>query len=108
MSPPPFWTRSADLNRSGCWPYESKLTSSYVQQRGIRVLGRWALDDPRGLTVTGVDFSGDLSHATVRFSSLAGKDASKDVGKALSRTAGFLRSELSRPRSSWSLFHSSS
>jgi ribosome-binding factor A len=40
--------------------------------------------------------SGDLSHATVRFSSLAGKDTAKDAAASLSRTAGFLRSELSR------------
>lgn len=67
-------------------------------QRELADLLKNEVKDPRvgQVTVTGVDVSGDLSHATVRFSSLAGKDASKDVGKALSRTAGFLRSELSR------------
>ncbi|HET9749950.1 MAG TPA: 30S ribosome-binding factor RbfA [Casimicrobiaceae bacterium] len=67
-------------------------------QRELADLLKNEVKDPRvgQVTVTGVDVSADLSHATVRFSSLAGKDASRDVTKALARTAGFLRSELSR------------
>ena len=48
------------------------------------------------VTITGVDVSADLSHATVRFTHLAGKEQAADAIAALSRTAGFLRSELSR------------
>ena len=67
-------------------------------QRELADLLKNEVKDPRvgQVTVTGVDVSGDLSHATVRFSSLAGKESSNDVTKALARTAGFLRSELSR------------
>jgi ribosome-binding factor A len=67
-------------------------------QRELADLLKNEVKDPRvgQVTVTGVDVSADLSHATVRFSSLAGKDASSDVTKALAHTAGFLRSELSR------------
>src|SRR5205823_14534720 len=54
--------------------------------------------DPRvgPVTVTGVDVSGDLSHATVRFTHLAGKQKAQTAVDALARTAGFLRSELAR------------
>ena len=48
------------------------------------------------VTITGVDVSADLSHATVRFTHLAGKEQAADAIAALSRTGGFLRSELSR------------
>ena len=67
-------------------------------QRELADLLTYEVKDPRvgQVTITGVDVSGDLSHATVRFSSLAGKDAAKATANALSRTAGFLRSELSR------------
>ena len=67
-------------------------------QRELADLLKNEVKDPRvgQVTITGVDVSGDLSHATVRFSSLAGKEASNDATKALARTAGFLRSELSR------------
>jgi ribosome-binding factor A len=54
--------------------------------------------DPRvgPVTITGVDVSGDLAHAIVRFTHLAGSDTGKAAAQALARTAGFLRSELSR------------
>ena len=54
--------------------------------------------DPRvgRVTVTEVDVSADLSHATVHFTHLAGKEHAPEALTALSRTAGFLRSELSR------------
>ena len=53
--------------------------------------------DPRvgRVTVTQVEVSPDLSHATVHFTHLAGREHSADAVAALSRTAGFLRSELS-------------
>src|SRR5690349_23191420 len=45
----PVWTRSFGNSRSGCyvdpsWP----LTSTHVQQNGIRVIGQLKLDDARG------------------------------------------------------------
>jgi len=53
--------------------------------------------DPRvgRVTVTQVDVSADLSHATVHFTHLAGKEHAAEAVAALSRTAGFLRSALS-------------
>ena len=53
--------------------------------------------DPRvgRVTVTKVDVSADLSHATVHFSHLAGKEHAAEAVAALLRTAGFLRSALS-------------
>ena len=47
--------------------------------------------DPRvgRVTVTQVDVSADLSHATVHFSHLAGKEHAAEAVAALSRTAGF-------------------
>jgi len=67
-------------------------------QRELADLLRNEVKDPRvgPVTVTGVDVSADLSHATVRFTHLAGKETGNEAAKALSRTAGFLRSELSR------------
>jgi ribosome-binding factor A len=53
--------------------------------------------DPRvgRVTVTQVEVSPDLSHATVHFTHLAGKEHAADAVAALSRTSGFLRSALS-------------
>jgi len=67
-------------------------------QRELADLLRNEVKDQRvgPVTITGVDVSGDLSHATVRFTHLAGKETGNEAAKALSRTAGFLRSELSR------------
>ena len=67
-------------------------------QRELADLIKNEVKDPRvgPVTITGVDVSGDLSHATVRFTHLAGKETGNEAAKALSRTAGFLRSELSR------------
>jgi ribosome-binding factor A len=67
-------------------------------QRELSDLLKNEVKDPRvgPVTITAVDVSGDLSHATVRFTHLAGKETGNDAAKALSRTAGFLRSELSR------------
>ena len=67
-------------------------------QRELADLLRNEVKDPRvgPVTITGVDVSSDLSHATVRFTHLAGKETAQDAAKALARTAGFLRSELAR------------
>ena len=67
-------------------------------QRELADLLRNGVKDPRvgRVTVTGVDVTADLSHATVRFTHLSGKETAKPVADALARTAGFLRSELSR------------
>ena len=67
-------------------------------QREIADLLVNEVKDPRvgPVTITGVDVSADLSHATVRFTHLAGRDSAEAAVKALTRTAGFLRSELSR------------
>lgn len=53
--------------------------------------------DPRvgRVTVTQVEVTADLAHATVRFSQLAGKEHASEAVAALQRAAGFLRSELS-------------
>ena len=67
-------------------------------QRELADLLKNEVKDPRvgPVTITGVDVSGDLSHATVRFTHLAGRETGGDAAKALARTAGFLRSELAR------------
>jgi ribosome-binding factor A len=67
-------------------------------QRELADLLANEVKDPRvgPVTVTGVDVSADLSHATVRFTHLAGREKSDAAVSALSRTAGFLRSELGR------------
>jgi len=53
--------------------------------------------DPRvgRVTITGVDVTADLAHATVRFSHLAGKEHAAEIVTALQRAGGFLRSALS-------------
>jgi ribosome-binding factor A len=66
-------------------------------QRELADLIGSAVKDPRvgRVTVTQVDVSADLSHATVHFTHLAGKEHASEAVAALARTAGFLRSELS-------------
>jgi len=67
-------------------------------QRELADLLANEVKDPRvgRATITHVDVSADYSHATVHFSHLAGKEHAKEAITALDRTAGFLRSELSR------------
>ena len=67
-------------------------------QRELADLLANGVKDPRvgPVTITGVDVSADLSHATVRFTHLAGRDHAKAAVDALARTAGFLRSELAQ------------
>jgi ribosome-binding factor A len=80
-----------------------KRTSQRAQRVGDQIQRELAdlvaneVKDPRvgPVTITAVDVSADLSHATVRFTHLAGKDKARAAVDALARTAGFLRSELS-------------
>jgi len=67
-------------------------------QREISQLLRDEVKDPRvgKVTVTHVEVTADLSHAKVLVTDLAGRDHAGDTVAALSRTAGFLRSELAR------------
>jgi ribosome-binding factor A len=67
-------------------------------QRELADLLATEVKDPRvgRVTITHVEVAADLAHATVYFSHLAGKEHAKDGIAALSRTAGFLRSELAR------------
>ena len=67
-------------------------------QKELADLLRNEVKDPRvgAVTVTRVDVSPDLSHATVHFTHLAGHEHGDESVSALRHTAGFLRSELSR------------
>ena len=67
-------------------------------QRELADLLANEVKDPRvgRVTVTHVEVSADYSHATVYFTHLAGKAHAGEAITALQRTAGFLRSELSR------------
>ena len=66
-------------------------------QKELADLLRNEVKDPRvgAVTVTHVDVSPDLSHATVHFTHLAGREHAAETVAALTRTAGFLRSGLS-------------
>jgi len=59
--------------------------------------------DPRVgmVTVTRVDVSGDMSHAKVHFTHLAGRAHGDEAVAALARTSGFLRSQLARRLSTY-------
>ncbi|HVE48273.1 MAG TPA: 30S ribosome-binding factor RbfA [Casimicrobiaceae bacterium] len=67
-------------------------------QHELAELLRTEVKDPRVgmVTVTHVDVSADVAHAKVYFTSLSGREHAKAVTTALSRTAGFLRSQLAR------------
>jgi len=67
-------------------------------QHELADLLRNEVKDPRVgmVTLTGVDVSADLSHAKVRFTHLAGREHADEAVAALARTAGFLRSQLAR------------
>jgi ribosome-binding factor A len=66
-------------------------------QKELADLLRNEVKDPRvgSVTVTHVDVSPDLSHATVNFTHLAGREHADETLAALARTSGFLRSALS-------------
>jgi ribosome-binding factor A len=59
---------------------------------------RRELNDPRlqFLSITSVDVSGDLSHAKVYFSLLNPAEDPAPTQEALTRAAGFIRSQLGR------------
>jgi ribosome-binding factor A len=66
-------------------------------QKELADLLRNEVKDPRvgPVTVTSVEVSPDLSHAKVTFTHMAGREHGDEAVHALSRTAGFLRSQLS-------------
>jgi ribosome-binding factor A len=75
--------------------------SRRVAEQLHRLLGeilRRDVKDPRarGVTITGVDVSGDMAHATVWFSLLDPDSDPGPVGTALSGAAGLIRSRLGR------------
>lgn len=74
-------------------------------QRELAQLLRDEIKDPRvgRVTITAVEVSADLSHAKVFFTHLAGREHADEAVKALQRTAGFLRSELSHRLSLYSV-----
>ena len=65
-------------------------------QRELAELIRLEVRDPRvGLvTLTGVEMSGDQSHAKVFFTVLGPESAARDAQEGLQRAAGFLRSGI--------------
>lgn len=67
-------------------------------QQELAELLRTEVKDPRVgmVTVTHVDVSADLGHANVHFTHLGGRERAEESVAALTRTAGFLRSQLSR------------
>ena len=67
-------------------------------QRELAELLREEVKDPRvgKVTITHVEVTPDLSHAKVLVTDLAGREHAAETVAALSRTAGFLRSELAR------------
>lgn len=67
-------------------------------QRELAELIRTELRDPRVgmVTLTGVEVSGDQSHAKVFFTVLGGEPVAKEALEGLSRAAGFLRTGIAR------------
>ena len=67
-------------------------------QRVLAELLRTEVKDPRVgmVTVTHVDVSADMAHAKVHFTSLSGREHADATVAALSRVAGFLRSQLAQ------------
>jgi ribosome-binding factor A len=67
-------------------------------QRSLAELVRLEVRDPRvGLvTLTGVELSGDQSHAKVFFTVMGSPEQVAQAAEGLGRAAGFLRSELAR------------
>ena len=65
-------------------------------QRELAELIRMELRDPRVgmVTLTGVEVSGDQSHAKVFFTVLGPEAAAREAAEGLGRAAGFLRSGL--------------
>jgi ribosome-binding factor A len=67
-------------------------------QRELAELVHLEVRDPRigMVTLTGVELSGDKSHAKVYFTLLGPESAAQEALEGLQRAAGFLRSELAR------------
>ena len=67
-------------------------------QQDLADLLRTEVKDPRigMVTVTQVEVSADMAHAKVYFTALTGREHGDAAVAALSRTAGFLRSQLSQ------------
>jgi len=65
-------------------------------QRELAELIRLEVRDPRVgmVTLTGVEMSGDQSHAKVFFTVLGPESAARDAEEGLQRAAGFLRSGI--------------
>lgn len=65
-------------------------------QKELADLLRNEVKDPRvgRVTVTRVDVTPDLSHATVHFTHLAGREHAEETLASLARVSGFLRSSL--------------
>jgi len=65
-------------------------------QRELAEIIRLEMRDPRVgmITLTGVELSGDQSHAKVFYTVLGAESAAREAGEGLQRAAGFLRSEL--------------
>ncbi len=74
-------------------------------QRDLAELLRTEVKDPRvkGVTITHVDVTSDMAHARVYVTALAGKAHAAELVAALSRTAGFLRSQLAQRLSLYSV-----
>ena len=73
----------------------SRRIAEQVQRELVEII-RLELKDPRvgRVTITAVEVSPDLSHAKVFVTDLAGREHADESVRALTRTAGFLRSEL--------------
>jgi ribosome-binding factor A len=74
-------------------------------QRELADLLRTEVKDPRvgPVTITAVEVSGDLSHAKIFVTHLAGREKADEAVKALQHTAGFLRSALAHRLSLYSV-----
>jgi len=78
-------------------PQRAKRVGDQIQKELADLLAH-AVKDPRvgAITVTFVEVTADLSHATVHVTHLAGREHAAEALEALSRIAGFLRSELAQ------------
>jgi ribosome-binding factor A len=78
-------------------PQRTHRVAEQIQQELADLL-RTEVKDPRVgmVTVTHVDVSADMAHAKVYFTSLSGREHGREAVAALSRVAGFLRSQLAQ------------
>jgi ribosome-binding factor A len=75
---------------------QRKVQELLVQE--ISDIIRRELKDPRVgfVTITDAEITSDLRHARIFFSVLGKPEEREDTGKALTRAAGFIRSEFAR------------